>query len=523
MSLTTRAWLGAPLFLLLAASPLAAQAANDICANAIAIPSGVSGPYTNAGANTELVWPCGAGGVDLWFTHTATCNGPISFDTCDLRTNFDTTIEVLTNDCNNPVSLACNDDACGQRSTAIIQATLGTTYLVRVGGYAANRFGTFYINIRCTTLPANDECAGAVTINNGANGPFSSVNATDSGPFPCQATGGSDIWFRYTSTCNGPLAFDTCSANTTFDTVMEVYDGACGTLNPLGCNDDACLATASVVVVPAVTGGVYYVRVGGWSQRQGLFGLNVTCSPVPGNDECTGAIPLNIGANGPFTNLYSSDSQPGWNCAQGGSDVWFTWFANCATSVTVDTCPGITDYDTALEVLDGGCGSLFSVACNDDSCARASSVTFQTTTNTLYYIRVGGYQGLQGNFNVNLSVSGAGSLSTQATGCGTATMVATGQPNLGGSVSFRIDNEVGLPFLWIGLPLGVPLCPPAACTIGATFESIVLGDTLQASIPCDPTLRGGTVLIQGGDFGGSGGCPQPLQLSLTDTIQATIG
>lgn len=523
MSQLVRYALGAPLAALLCASITAAQAPNDICANAISVAPGLNGPYTNVGANTELAWPCGAGGVDLWFTHTATCNGPISFDTCDTRTNFDTVIEVLSNDCNNPLSLACNDDACGQRSIASVQATLGTTYLVRVGGYAANRFGTFYLNVRCTSLPSNDECSGATPIVDGRNGVFSNANATDSGPFPCQATGGSDVWFRYTATCAGAVAFDTCSANTTFDTVLEVFDGVCGTLNPLGCDDDTCDATSSVVVIQAVTGGVYYVRVGGWAQRQGLFDLNVTCTTIPSNDECTGAIPLNVGANGPFTNRFSSTSQPGWSCAQGGSDVWFSWFANCATSVTIDTCPGITDYDTALEVLTGGCGNLSSVACNDDTCGRASSVTFQTTVNTFYFVRVGGYQALQGNFNLNLSVAGTGSLSAQATGCGTATMVASGQPNLGGSVSFRIDNEVGIPFLWIGLPLGAPLCPPAACTIGATFESIVLGDTLQATIPCDPTLRGGTVLIQGGDFGGAGGCPQPLQLSLTDTIQATIG
>lgn len=523
MSLLMRAALCTPLALSLSAAISFAQAPNDICANAISLSAGLSGPYSNVGSNTELAWPCGTGGADLWFTHTATCNGPISFDTCNVGTNFDTTIEVLTNDCNNPISLGCNDDSCGQRSTAVINATLGTTYLVRVGGYAGARFGNFYVNIRCTSLPANDECTGAIAVFNGSNGIFSNANSTDSMPFPCEASAGSDVWFRYQATCTGPVAFDTCSPNTTFDTVIEVFDGACGVLNPLGCDDDTCNDTSGVVVVQATTGGIYFVHVGGWAQRQGTFDLNINCVTLPSNDECAGSIPLSTGLNGPFNNRYSTSSQPAWSCGNGGSDVWFSYFATCSTTVTIDLCTAFTDFDTALEVMTGPCGNQFSLVCNDDTCGRASSVQFASTINTIYYLRVGGYNAKQGNFEIQVSLAGTGSFSTQATGCGQATISASGTPNLGSDVQFQIDNEVGTPFLWIGLPLGAPLCPPATCTIGATFESVIPGDSLRAIIPCDPTLRGGNVLIQGADFGGIGGCPAPLQISLTNTIQVTIG
>ena len=97
------------------------------------------------------------------------------------------------------------------------------------------------------------------------------------------------------------------------------------------------------------------------------------------NDDCTGAVSVIQGPNGPFTNVGSSTSTPAWPCAAGGSDVWYVYVAPAAGSLTLDVCGA--SYDSALEIFDGsaGCGALTSIACNDDSCGLASSIT--TTVN----------------------------------------------------------------------------------------------------------------------------------------------
>ena len=99
------------------------------------------------------------------------------------------------------------------------------------------------------------------------------------------------------------------------------------------------------------------------------------CLPAQ-HDDCSGAIPVAQGLNGPFTNVGSTTSLPPWPCGAGELDVWFVYVAPAAGQLAVDTCTGTT-YDSTLEVFDGtgSCGALVSLACNDDSCGYQSAVT----------------------------------------------------------------------------------------------------------------------------------------------------
>jgi hypothetical protein len=123
-------------------------------------------------------------------------------------------------------------------------------------------------------------------------------------------------------------------------------------------------------------------------------------SSVP-NDECSGAIALANGVNGPFSSAGAFTSSPGWNCALGGSDVWFAYTAGGSGTLTVSTCSQ-ANYDSALEIFSGSCGSLSSIACNDDACSLQSTVSVSVTAGT-YYIRVGGYNGASGSFSLDVS------------------------------------------------------------------------------------------------------------------------
>ena len=121
-------------------------------------------------------------------------------------------------------------------------------------------------------------------------------------------------------------------------------------------------------------------------------------------DECTGAIALNTGANGPFSNAGSTTSVPAWPCAAGGNDVWFFWVATCTGTATVDTCGG--GYDSCLEAFSGTCAGLTSLACDDDGCAGVqlvSRLSFACTSGTTYYVRLGGFGGATGSTNINVA------------------------------------------------------------------------------------------------------------------------
>ena len=84
-----------------------------------------------------------------------------------------------------------------------------------------------------------------------------------------------------------------------------------------------------------------------------------------------------------------------WPCAgAGGPDLWYSVTSTTGGSITIETCG--SSYDTALEVFDGGCLALVSLACNDDSCGLQSSISFQPTMGTTYLFRVGGFSGNTG-------------------------------------------------------------------------------------------------------------------------------
>jgi PKD repeat protein len=271
------------------------------------------------------------------------------------------------------------------------------------------------------------------------------------------------------------------------------------------------------------TGGAYTVTLtasnacGGSTTSSGIF--------VISNDDCTGALPLPLGLSGPYTNQNATTSQ-GWPCAAGGTDIWFSYQSTCTGTLEVNTCTG-SNYDTALEAFSGSCGALTSIICNDDNCGLQSRISFPVQPATTYYVRVGGYNNAQGNFQLNttLTSTGNGSFTTPFAACGGANLATTGQPNLGATIGFDITPATGAPFFMIGsVPLGVPLCPQG-CIIGHNMDVVLPAASFTSTIPCWAFLRGGQVYFQGLILGASGGCPNgnPVQLVTTQTILATIG
>ncbi len=109
-----------------------------------------------------------------------------------------------------------------------------------------------------------------------------------------------------------------------------------------------------------------------------------------------------------FTNIGATGGGSGTGCVGDTfqSDIWYSYTATCNGSVTISTC-AFTNFDTKIAAYQGCgftppfllCNLSTLLACDDDGCgqfAGGSTITFNVTIGQCYRIRVGGFNGAQG-------------------------------------------------------------------------------------------------------------------------------
>jgi hypothetical protein len=93
----------------------------------------------------------------------------------------------------------------------------------------------------------------------------------------------------------------------------------------------------------------------------------------------------------------------------GGASVWWRWTASASGSMQITTAG--SNFDTMLAAYTGtAVNALTQLAANDDVQAgviRTSTITFDVTSGTTYYIAVDGWQGEWGNITLNLNFTPA--------------------------------------------------------------------------------------------------------------------
>jgi hypothetical protein len=122
--------------------------------------------------------------------------------------------------------------------------------------------------------------------------------------------------------------------------------------------------------------------------------LPIRAQAPPVNDECTGAIFVSDGANGPFNNGFANTSTT-VTCGTSALDVWYRYIATRTGTYTINTCTptGQTAgsmVDTVLSVHASCITGATVLACNDNSCASRSSLTLSLTQGISYWIRIAG-------------------------------------------------------------------------------------------------------------------------------------
>jgi hypothetical protein len=421
---------------------------NDNCANASTVFDGTTlfstvnattdGPDEPTNCNFSAYTNIGN---DIWFRWTATASGTATVSTCG--SSFDTKLGVYTG-CptgSNQV-IACNDDsaACGAnslQSSLTFTAVSGTTYFLRVGGYASGAnppaTGSGSLSVVGPVVqppppppaPTNDVCATGATLVTVGTYNGTTAGTTNDGTATCGNSAASpDVWFRYQASAAGTLTVDTCGSD--FDTVLSIRSSTCSGTQ-LGCNDDyAACGLDSRVQITVAANSVYFIRVAGYNNATGNYTLNVA-GPAgivpPSNDGCANRIGIGLGATAFSTVGATTDGPTHAACNFFGNnnvtnDVWFNYPCFANGNLTIDTCGA--SYDSKIAVYaNSGCTDFEAriLGCSDDVCGNNATVTIPVTAGQNYTIRVGGFAGAVGSGNLNLTLVTPPACSWQADGC----------------------------------------------------------------------------------------------------------
>jgi hypothetical protein len=217
---------------------------------------------------------CGASGlseaVSTSFTTTApaVCNAPT-----DLRfvsATATTATIAFTASTSGPVSYtvttapATTTQTITGTSVTLTGLTVGTSYTVTIASNCSTPSFSASESLAFNTQPINDECANAVAFTPGAtcNGISGSVlAATQSLPASncsgATSTSANDVWYSFVAT--GDVY--SLTASSSFDAVLEIFSGTCGSLSSITCADEAGPGDENLILTSLVAGQTYYVRV----------------------------------------------------------------------------------------------------------------------------------------------------------------------------------------------------------------------------------------------------------------------
>lgn len=402
-------------FTICVTTPIPPPPANDPCSGAVSLivygatcGGATTGTLTGA---TQSIAPISCSNFtspaanDVWYSFVATASSQII--TVVGSASFDAIIDLRSGACTG-TNMSCAD-ATFTGGTEVMTATgltAGTTYFVRVYHYGSTIPATTTFTICVTTPPpANDDCAGAVSLNVfgatcGTDTPGDVAGATLSiAAAPCLGTSNDDVWYSFVATSASHII--TVAGSTSFDAVIDLRSGSCNGTN-ISCLDGTGMGATEALTATGLTpGNTYFVRVYDWYSTiptTTTFTICVTtpAPPTPVNDECAGAIPLTVFGNscgGATTGNVASATQsiPAINCngstGTANNDVWYSFVAD-STSHNI-TVVGSANFDAVTELLSGACNGT-NVDCSNSSLSGGTEVIIATglTPGNIYFVRV---------------------------------------------------------------------------------------------------------------------------------------
>lgn len=381
------------------------QPAPDPCLNVGTATCGVS--QTTSLASVAGAWnvtSCGFStpGDERVYTFTAPYTGVYTLNTTALTGGYiDWFFKPTSAGCSS-TGWTCIDDI-GFTGSVTFNLTAGTYYILADAEGATARSQTW--NISC--VPPVDPCN---TLGSIACGVTQTVSLTGSGggwnPASCGfSTPGAEQVYTFTAPLSGNYTLNVSNGTGGYiDWFFKPTSAGCG---PTGwtCIDDI---FSSGNVSFTLAAGTYYILADGEGTTARTQDFSITCaSNAPSNDLCSGAAFIQCGSTvtGSTANA-SPDAAPSCNgfAVGTGGGVWYKLVGN-GGFITVSLCNSATTYDTKLHVYEGSCANPLCVTADDDGCTSptlASTVTFCSQANTVYYVLVNGFLSAAGSFQLSV-------------------------------------------------------------------------------------------------------------------------
>ena len=415
--------------------------ANDNCAGATSLTSNTTcintaGTLNIATANVATPLGCFAAGTyyDVWYsfvavaaTETVTLN--------NLGANItNPQLQIYGGTCASLTNLS----ACGTTSVTQSGLTVGTTYYVRVANMTSDPSGSGTVanfDICVThTPPANDECAGAISLT--SNAVCSNTSGTLVGASPstiasigCGVANRNDVWYSFVAySANTTITLSSAPANPR----IQLFSGSCASLTSV-----ACASGTSLNVTTLIVGTTYYVRIytdPSTISASNTFNICVTHS-APVNNECASAISITsnttcINTTGSL-NLATANGATALGCFGAGTyyDVWYSFVAAATSHTVILSNLGANFTNPQIQMYTNACAALGTPVCGANTITQTG-----LTVGTTYRIRVSNMgadptgAGTVANFDICVThtatfdqCQGAITLTSSTTACATPT------------------------------------------------------------------------------------------------------
>ncbi len=271
----------------------------------------------------------------------------------------------------------------------------------------------FFGSLCLQTFSQSDNCSSATVIIPNAtciNTSGTSSGATQSIP-GCVGTADDDVWYQFTATQTSHQI--TVSPSASYDPVVQLFSGACASLNSLYCQDLTNAGQPEVINAIGLTiGNVYTFRIYHYfaGSASSTFSVCVSNPPAaPANDACGSAINLAVNSICSSTAGTSYGATQSYTSVCNGSpddDVWYKFTANNTQQIiTVTPSAGM---DPVIEIFSGTCGAFNSLDCVDNNATAGSETGTEIglTPGTVYYVRVFDYWSGNGGFPFSICVTG---------------------------------------------------------------------------------------------------------------------
>lgn len=430
------------LTLLLAITFNFAWSQSDNCSGAIALTNGACVTGSSFGFTQNIAGCVGNADDDAWYKFVA--SGTSHSLTVTGSATFDAVLQVFSGTCATLVSSGCVDNTFNGQAESFVASglTIGSTYYVRVYHYfAGSGSSTFTLCLaNPPAAPANDICGSAINLSVNAaciNTSGTTFGATQSFA-PCAGTANDDVWYSFSATNYTQTIQVAGSAS--FDGVVELYNGTCGTLSSMSCTDNTFSGGTETITASGLTPGVtYFFRVYDYYSTAGstfsvcVSGTSIIAGSQP-NDEPCNAIQIpavtadcnnlvfsNVGATQTIlpgspgavcenynnaTDTYGALSSGGFGATS--KDVWFKITVPASGNIYITPQPNMGAgwiSDGVMTLYRGACGALTTFTCSDDFDYPAGYNDMQPfiralglTPGETVYLRYWGFGATQGNF-----------------------------------------------------------------------------------------------------------------------------